>query len=309
MATARTWQDWKRIGTSFARDVYLRFTEERVPLSAGAISFFTLLSLVPLLLLAISLLSSHADACAQIKRLSEVLGPVIADRLQRTLIDVVEQHQVLSGVSLIFGLWAGSQIFLILESAMNLTWRVPRRRPFWIRRGLAILMVLLVGTLMGVAVMLTNYCRLLPLFVPHSDLPFTQEGRHILGQYIVPSLITVIIPTLLTATIFSTIYCVLPSRRITLRSVIPGAVFAAVLWELMVHFFGWYVAHVSDYTYFYGSLGGLVLLMLWFYYSAQIFLLGADISAVYHERLARAGDQEEMEIDKDILEIELPVGV
>ncbi|OPZ81416.1 MAG: hypothetical protein BWY76_03039 [bacterium ADurb.Bin429] len=81
---------------------------------------------------------------------------------------------------------------------------------------------------------------------------------------------------------------------------LPGALFAAVLWDITLHLFGWYVVHaLGRFSVIYGSLGGLVLLMLWFYYSAQVYLLGAEISAVYHQRLAREGDKDEQKADAD----------
>ena len=60
----------------------------------------------------------------------------------------------------------------------------------------------------------------------------------------------------------------------------PGAVIAGILWVIALRFFSWYTATVVNYSIIYGSLGGLVLLILWFNYSAQILLIGAEISAL-----------------------------
>lgn len=298
MPRLRIREGW-RASYEFVREVYLRFSTERVPLSAGAISFFTLLSLIPLLLLGVSLTSyflfaDPAQARQIIENAAITLGPEIARALGEQVFTVVNTRGVLTGFALVLGFWTGSQVFLILEFAMNVTWRSTRRRPFWARRGLALLMVILVGTLLGVAMALTNLIRFLATLAPTRLFGFVTEI-----SLIVKVLVSFVVPTLLIFTIFGAIYRILPTRRVTIRSIIPGALFAAVLWEGMLHLFGWYVANIANFSVLYGSLGGLVLLMLWFYYNAQILLLGAEISAVYHEHMVQAGVAEEQQVDRE----------
>lgn len=284
---------------NFSRDVLTRFGEDRVPLAAGAITYFTLLSLVPLVLLAVSLASyifaSPDKAREAINNLAVTWGPEIARALGDQVTAVVSNRTLSTVFALLLGFWTGSQIFLMLESAMNLTWRSTRKRPFWARRILALLMVIIVGVLLGIAVVLTNAIRFLARLQLPSWFTFVREVG-LLTNFA----ISFLIPTLLVAAIFAVIYRVLPTRRITMRTILPGALFAAVLWEITLHLFGWYMSFAAArFTVLYGSLGGLVLLMLWFYYSAQVFLLGAEISAVYHERLAQQGDHDERKVDAD----------
>ncbi len=293
------WQEF----LSFTREVLTRFGEDRVPLAAGAITYFTLLSLLPLLLLAVSLATyfvypgpdGAAKAQQEITHLALTWGPEIARALGDQVSTIVSNRTLSTLFALILGFWTGSQIFLILESSMNLTWRSVRRRPFWVRRGLALLMVIVVGSLLGLAVVLTNFIRFLSSLKLPSWITYVHEI-----SLLINFTISFLIPTLLVAAIFAVIYKVLPTRRITLRSIIPGALFAAILWEITLHLFGWYTMYaVARFSVLYGSLGGLVLLMLWFYYSAQIYLLGAEISAVYHQRLARGGDEDEQKVDAE----------
>ncbi len=288
---------------AFSRDVLTRFSEDRVPLAAGAITFFTLLSLVPLLVLAVSLATYFifpgpegvARAQAYITNLAVTWGPEIARVLGDQVRALVSNRSLSIVLALLVGFWTGSQIFLILESAMNLTWRAHRRRRYWARRGLALLLVLVVGSLLGLAIGLTQAMRVLAQLPLPAWVIYVRE-LSLLTHFI----ISFLIPTLLVAAIFAVMYKVLPTRRVTLRSVLPGALVAAVLWDIALHLFGWYVVHAfARFSVIYGSLGGLVLLMLWFYYSAQVYLLGAEISAVYHQRLAREGDKDEQDADAD----------
>lgn len=281
------WKLRKDAWKAFITEVYLRFREDHVALAAGAIAFFTILSLFPLILLAISF--SAAEFYRQLSTLSNTLEKPLIILLQQQILSAVNYRGISTAVALFFGLWSGSQIFLILESAMNLAWRVRHKRPFWLRRGLSLIMLLIVGSLLVGAVILVNTVR----FIVHLRVPLW--GHRVTEvPLLTNTLLTVIIPVLLISILFAIVYRVLPSKRITLRAVLPGAFFAGALWLVSLHAFSWYTTYAFErYHLLYGSFVGLVFLLLWFYYSALIMLLGAEISAVYHRRLLMTGDKEE----------------
>ena len=78
----------------------------------------------------------------------------------------------------------------------------------------------------------------------------------------------------------SAIYFILPARRPRARGVFPGAVAVLVLWLLATTFFSLYLERFGDYTVTYGSLGGVIVTLLFFYIPAVIFVLGAEINAM-----------------------------
>jgi membrane protein len=278
----------------FAKEVYPTIGEDRLPLVAGAITYYIILTIIPLLILAISVLAlftspEQAQAFIQNRfgELSQLLGEEISRRLQKEIVDVASAAPILTGVALLVGIWTGSQIFVILESAMNQVWNAGERRPFWKQRLLALLMLVLSGLVFLIAVVLVNAIRLarhlnIPPFGEVGDIPF-----------LVPTLISVVVPIILTALLFGLNYRFLPNKRVTWHSALPGALFAAAVWTVFLHLFGIYATTFANYSIVYGSLAGLVLLMFWLYYSALIMLVGAEIAAVYHKRLMQAGDKEE----------------
>jgi membrane protein len=280
----------------FSKDVWERFSEDRVPLAAGAIAFFTLLSLFPLLLLAVSIavfFISLSTAEHEIRNLTVTLGTSFAQALFDQFLAIKTNKGLLTGLSLFLGLWAGSQIFMVLEAAMNQAWRVQKKRPYWARRGLALLMVLLVSTLMLCAVVLSNMIR----FAAHLHVPLW--GHEVQDQlpWLITGMISVVVPMLLVSAIFAAIYRVLPAKRTTIRSVLPGAFTAGGLWIVMLHLFSWYATYITNYQILYGSFWAVVTLMFWLYYSAVILLLGAEISAANHRRLLAAGDRDEQRVE------------
>lgn len=282
---------------AFAREIWTRVSNDRVPLAAAAISFYMTLSMVPLLLLAVSLAAFFIDpevARRTIIALTTDISPDLSAVLQREVLRVVENRGLLTGIALLLGAWSGSQVFIVLETTINQVWYARRRRSFWLRRAFALLMMIIVGLLVLASIMLTNIIRFLVrlqvpvLGRPADDIP-----------WLLTALLSYALPMVLISALFLILYRLLPTRRVTVRAVIPGAVFAGVLWTISLHVFGWYVADIANFSILYGSLGGLILLMLWFYYSAWIMLLGAEISAANHRRLLRAGDVEERQVEEE----------
>ena len=103
-------------------------------------------------------------------------------------------------VALFFGLWSGSQVFLILESAMNLAWHTQRKRPYWARRGLAILMLIFLNVVMTIAVLLANVIR----FLASVEIPLWGHRVQEL-PWLVTMLLTILLPVLIISSVFAMI--------------------------------------------------------------------------------------------------------
>ena len=102
------------------------------------------------------------------------------------------------------------------------------------------------------------------------------------GKLILPML-NFTVSLLLLAILFAAIYKVLPDRRLQWRDVIVGAVVTAVLFTVGKTLIGWYLGS-SAVASSYGAAGGLIVLLLWVYYSVQIFLLGAEFTKIFANR-------------------------
>ena len=79
----------------------------------------------------------------------------------------------------------------------------------------------------------------------------------------------------------------LPNTRQALKRILPGVAATTVLWLLGAGVFAWYVGHLTDYSVYYGSLGGVAITLMFFYLSAIIFIFGAEINAVWREETGR----------------------
>jgi membrane protein len=272
--------------TRFIQAVGRAFLEDRAALAAAAVAFFLVVSLIPLMLLLISVASyfiTVPEAQELASALTRTFGSAVGGAVREEILSVVRNRGLLTGISLLVGLWTGSQVFVFIEEALNHIWGVEEGRPFWIRRGMALLMVLVTGLLLALAVGLVTLTRLF------GELSIPLLGRHISElPWVMSILIHAVLPILLATLVFALVYRYLSARRVPWHAVFPGALVAAVLWVLALQAFGWYTAHIANFSLLYGSFGGLILLMLWFNYSAQIMLLGAEVAATLdHARKKR----------------------
>lgn len=257
------------------KNVWKAFVEDRLTLAAAAVAFYLTLSLLPLLLLMVSVAAffiSQEQLDAASKALTTSLGSGIGEAIRQQILSVVQNRGVLTGVSLAFGLWVGSQVFVITQTALNQIWDVDDRRPFWVRRGLALLMVVVTGILVLLAVLF----RYLTNLLGQLDIPFMgYEVRRI--PWFLSFLPNFLVPWLLVSLAFLVTYKYLSAKKLGWNLVLPGAVAAGLLWTITLVVFSWYTASFADYSVLYGSLGGFILLMVWFNYSAIILLSGAEV--------------------------------
>lgn len=273
------WQQWLH----GALVIWKQYNDDHGPLAAAAIAFYLTLSMIPLLLFLVSVAAffiSPAQITLIGRNLTASLGAGVGGALRSQVLSVVEHRGLLTGIALVLGLWTASQFFVVIEAALNDVWDVTEHRSFWVQRGLALAMVVVTGVLGLLAVALSYLPRVL------ERLPGV--SIHHLPWFLAP-LFNVVFPWLLASLTLLIIYRYLSASKVSWHMAWPGAVVAGLLWAVALQLFSWYSATFSDYSVLYGSLGGLVLLMLWFNYSGMILLLGAELSCViYQQRHATA---------------------
>jgi len=241
-------------------------------LAVGSVSFFTFLSLVPLALLAITIAAPFFTDFLK-NTVQPIVGANFYHLLETQLNGILDGTGISIFVALLIGLWSGGNIFITLESAMNLVWGATKSRPLWRRRLLAVFMIFLFAVCLIIAFIFVNIIRLAP--ISSSEL-FDVKVLTSLQSFA----LTYIIPTILVITLFGTIYYMLPNVAMPLRIVLPGAITAGIAWTISLHIFSWFATYSFErYKALYGSITSIFILLLWMYYSSYILLFGAEISA------------------------------
>ncbi len=173
--------------------------------------------------------------------------------------------------------WSASNGMNGLMRSLNRAYDVEEGRPFILARGLAIILTLAMIFVFLLALLVPVFGKQLGMFV-FSYLGYSNEFLHIWG--VIRWTLTPIILFI----IFFAIYLLAPSTKVKFKTAAPGALFASLGWIIVSFGFSFYVSKFGNYTSTYGSLGAMIVLMLWFYLSAIIIMVGGELNSLLGER-------------------------
>jgi membrane protein len=277
---ARGWRGRWRGFRAFASD----FLDDRPFVLAAATSYYTLLSLAPLLLIVISVAGLVFERGAVEGRIVEEMGYLVGDDGAAAMEIVIRNSRGPgSGFSLAVGivtlLIGASTVFQQLHVALNEIWEVEAKPgrgtvlAFVRQRLLSFAMVLAIGFLLLVSLVLSAGLSALANWLQGS-----REELALVGQAVnaVASLGVITI-------LFAMLFKFLPDAEIRWRHVWAGAALTAVLFTVGKQLIGAYLGHASVGSSF-GAAGSIVVLTVWVYYASLILFLGAKITRVHADR-------------------------
>ena len=268
---------------AFALRVLKAFKANQGLLLAGAVAYYALLSLVPLLLLSLVALSHVVDRALLIDALERYLGwllPGEAKPVMEELIAFIENREGLGWV--LFGtmLFFSSLAFSVLESAMSIIFYhrvIERRRPLVISLLMPYAFVVALGTgLLLVSLVAGGLEALGDHSIDFLGHAFSLDPLSAVALYLLGLAGEILIIT--------SVYLLMPVGRLQFRHALIGGVVATVLWEATRHFLVWYFGHLSKIGVVYGSLATAIVVLLSLEIGATLLLLGAQVISEY-ERL------------------------
>jgi YihY family inner membrane protein len=272
---------------AFAWRVLCGFRANQGLLLAGAIAYYALLSIVPLLILSVIALSHvipEHELLATIGRYLAWLVPSQSNAVVNELRGFLDHRDVVGWVLLLTMLFFSSLAFAVLENALSVIFVhriVERKRPLVMKLLLPYIYVaclaaglLLVTLVAGGLENLGEYQ--LDLF-----------GRQIpLGRF--SHLLLYLLGLAGEIVLLTSIYVVMPAGRLDLRHALMGAVSAVLLWELTRHVLVWYFATLSQVGVVYGSMTTTIVVLLSLELGATLVLLGAQVISEYERLVAHA---------------------
>jgi membrane protein len=271
---------------AFAVQTLKAFRANQGLLLAGAVAYYTLLSIVPLLILTVIALSyviDQAELLDTLGRYLEWLVPGQSKLIVAELTNFLDYRDVLGWLLLATMLFASSFAFTVLENAMSVIFihRVAiRRRHFLVSALLPYCYIFF----LGLGVLLVTLVSSSLQAMGHESVDFF--GRHwSLGG--VSGVLLYLLGVGGEIFVLTSVYLVMPVGRLSLRHALIGGVTAALLWELTRHVLVWYFATLSQVGLVYGSLTTAIAVLLSLDFAATVLLLGAQVISEY-ERLVRA---------------------
>ena len=262
--------DRDRIFT-FSRFLWQRFIDDKCFETAGALSYTTLVSLVPLTLAVVTMISAFPVFApfrdTLLNYVFDNFVPAASQEVQDALDKFATNANKLTGISILVMLFSALSMMVSIEDRLNLIWRVRHPRG-WGSRLLLYWAALTLGPILvvgGIAV--TSYVIAMPLLQDATaQIGF---GRQLLKA----------LPFVVTFVTLLLLYTVVPNKQVSRRDAAIGALLGAVLFEFARWGFALFVRHAQTYDQIYGALAALPILLLWIYLSWVIVILGASIAA------------------------------
>jgi membrane protein len=256
-----------------------RFLDHNGPDRAAAVAYYTLLSLLPLLIFLISLgvaVLGSFDAAYQ-GTLFLVRGVVVHmdQSTLEALRSFVERATRLQWPGILLLAWTSKRIFASLFSALEVVFEVPSRG---FARGnlLALASVFVLGAGLLTTLALATLVAALEGLLLRLAGPMGADALHGLTAF----LLAQVLPVLITMTFFFLVYRVVPRRVVTTEQAAAGALLATALWETAKAGFAYYVRNLAHYSGVYGTLEGVLVLALWLELSVSIILYCGEVVAL-----------------------------
>nr|WP_043934597.1 YihY/virulence factor BrkB family protein [Bacillus sp. EB01] len=256
-----------------------RIKEDDLPGLSAQLAYYFLLSLFPLLIFLLTLMPYLPIPQRDILGAIQDFAPPEAFALiEKNLNSIMENRSGgLLSLGIIGTIWSASNGINALVRAFNKAYNVDETRSFIVARGMSILFTFGMVFVFIIALVLPVFGEEIGKFL------FSFLGLD--GAFIVIwNLIRWALTPLILFGIFTILYWVAPNLKMKCKSAIPGAIFATIGWIITSLGFSFYVSNFGNYTSTYGSIGGIIILMIWLYLSAFIILLGGEINAFYAEK-------------------------
>jgi len=266
---------------TYAKQTYSRWSDHHAPRLGASVAFYSILSFAPLLVLItgiIALVFGHESAHgALVNEARQVIGDRGADTVDSLLKNAQKPgsgifSSVVAFITLLFG---ASGVFAELQDALNIMWDVPEQSKAGFmglikQRLFSFGMILSVGFLLLVSLLLSTGLA----YVGHAF------GQLVTFPPAVLELLNFVLSFVVITVLFALMFKYVPSVHVHWRDVIVGAIGTALLFTIGKFLLGLYLGKASVGS-TYGAAGSLVAVVVWIYYSAQIFFFGAEFTRIY----------------------------
>jgi membrane protein len=261
---------------------------------AASIAYYALLSLFPIMLLALVVLgqmTSDAGERDAVVRFVFRYFPRQFEFISRQL-DAFETTPVRFGVGGMLALvWASLGVFNAVSAAVNHAWAVEKRRSFLKHRLVSFLMMVSAGLVLILGLAMASLVRLAETRLGEA---FTRSAWLAWLSGLAASYVA----TVLLMGCVALVFYFIPNTKVRFRDVWPGAILVGLLWRVAFLLFSWYAADLATWNVVHGSIAAVVVFLLWIYVSAVILIYGVEMTASY-ARLKMIADRESSGLRSD----------
>ena len=260
-----------------------QYTRDQCLVSAGMLTYATLLSLVPFMIVLLSVFSSLPgiegwNTQVQAFLLDNFL-PDAKEAIEVTLVDLTSKRAGLTATMGLFLVVTSLILMSNIENALNRIWGVKTGRSMTSKLAVYWLVLTLGPVFLGASLALSSY---------FFSLEFVTEVQK-LG--VMRGLLENLTPLFVAAVAFFLLFLIVPNRQVPLRHAAIGALVTAALFELAKAGFGVYIRNIDNYNVLYGTLASMPIFLIWIYLSWSVILIGASLTAAFDSFRFRTSPQ------------------
>lgn len=264
----------------FVQDLISRLKRVEISALAAQLAYFFLLSFFPLLIFLVTLLPYLNLETTQVYSfLVNILPDEVYKLIENTLNEILtNRNSSLLSIGVLGTIWSASKGINALIRALNKAYDTEGRAGI-LDRGLSLVFTIALVIVMAVALLLPVFGQQIGHFL-FSIVGIEEQFESIWHK------LRWSIPPLLIFIVLMGIYWVVPntSPRLKIMGVWPGAMFATLAWLAVTYGFSFYINNFANYSATYGSIGGVIILMLWLYFTGIIIIFGGVLNATMQKR-------------------------
>jgi membrane protein len=257
------------------KDLYSRFLKDDIPAIGTQMAYYFILSFFPLLIFIISLIGRNEAINNEIIDIISFYLPQSSEGIiKKILLDIIgDNNKTVLTFGIFSTLWISSRGIGAAIKGLNRAYDVKEYRPYWKISIWALFYTICLSLIITITFLIIIFGKYIGIYISHK---YTFPLRIFIlwdkMRYILIFIIMIIT--------FIAFYSHTPNRKLTYLEVLPGTIFTSVGWIIASILFGYYVNNIANYSKIYGSLGGIIILLVWIYIVAEILLLGGEINAV-----------------------------
>lgn len=260
----------------FSKEMLKRVHEHDIFTYSASLSFYTLLSFIPLIFITIAaigeMVGSKSAVTEHTVRWVKDLFPFITAGIEKNIYAIIEKRGLFGGIGLLSLVWSAHMVLAEGEKVIRMVFGVHKKRWLFLSHVIAWGIFLLSVLFCAASFLFGLYLRL----VADDLLP---ASTLLTIRPLIDSILLKYIPAMMVAITVTIAYKLLPQRTVPLSFALTGGVSFALLWEAAKKVFFIYIGKTHYFSLVYGSLGALMMFLLFVYYSALLFIIIAEVLA------------------------------
>lgn len=276
----RAWRQFAKWSAFYGKNLWRKASRDQIFFLSSGITFNVLVTIVPLLLISISILGHLIESSTAARE--RILGfiarvmPLASAEAESLLYSLVEDRGLFAILGLVGLIWASTRLFGSLRTVLEIVFEIPPEDRLGIVQGKIhdIKLVVVVGTLFLLTISLTTTLR----WVKNYGVGFLGLDPFDIGW--VTSITSGLLAFVITYLMFYFVYRYAPDRWIPRTDAAIAALFSSVLFEVAKQVFVAYLSEFGRFLKLYGSFTNLVIVAFWVYYSSIVFILGGELARI-----------------------------